>query len=91
MAERKANIPDFRLSLDNRDLRGAIFEAVTKFIDLTPTIRPRLISLNITETESRLHPGPFQFRRLQFCRLHIILGQRQSQRQQRFQIRALSG
>ncbi|HEY0624658.1 contractile injection system protein, VgrG/Pvc8 family [Sphingomonas sp.] len=44
-----ANIPDFRLTLGGQDLRGAIFNAAAELLDITAKVRPRLISLTLTE------------------------------------------
>jgi len=44
-----ANIPDFRLTVGGQDLRGAIFDAAAKLLDITAKVRPRLISLTLTE------------------------------------------
>lgn len=48
-ADRRANVPDFRLSIGDVDLAGAIFAELRNLVDITPTVRPRLISLQLTE------------------------------------------
>ena len=45
---RRANIADFRLSLGDTDLRGDVF-SVLELLDITEKVRPRLISLTLTE------------------------------------------
>lgn len=42
-------IADFRLTLAGRDLRGDIFAAVAEALDITAKVRPRLLSLTLTE------------------------------------------
>lgn len=44
-----ANIPDFRLTLGGQDLRGSIFDAAAELVDITAKVRPRLLSLTLTE------------------------------------------
>jgi hypothetical protein len=44
-----ANIPDFRLTMAGQDLRGAIFDAAAELLDITAKVRPRLLSLTLTE------------------------------------------
>lgn len=44
-----ANIPDFRLTLEGRDLRGAVFGTAAELLDITARVRPRLIGLTLTE------------------------------------------
>lgn len=48
-ADRRANVPDFRLSIGDVDLAGGIFAELRNLVDITPTVRPRLISLQLTE------------------------------------------
>ncbi len=47
--ERRANVPDFRLSIGTVDLAGGIFTELRDLVDITPTVRPRLLSLQLTE------------------------------------------
>lgn len=44
-----ANIPDFRLNLAGQDLRGSIFDDIAELVDITAKVRPRLLSLTLTE------------------------------------------
>lgn len=44
-----ANVPDFRLTVGGQDLRGAIFDPAADPLDITAKVRPRLISLILTE------------------------------------------
>ena len=44
-----SNVPDFRLTMAGQDLRGAIFDAAAELLDITAKVRPRLISLTLTE------------------------------------------
>lgn len=44
------NVADFRLSLDGEDVRGALFDSPSgDVVDLTGKVRPRLLSLRLTE------------------------------------------
>lgn len=43
------NVPDFRLTMGGSDLRGSIFEQVAQFLDITAKVRPRLLSLTLSE------------------------------------------
>lgn len=42
-------IADFRLTLAGQDLRGDIFTAIAEVVDITAKVRPRLLSLTLTE------------------------------------------
>lgn len=44
-----SNVPDFKLTMGGTDLRGSIFEALASFLDITAKVRPRLISLSLSE------------------------------------------
>ncbi len=48
-ADRRANIPDFRLSIGDVDLAGAVFAELRNLVDITAKVRPRLIGLSLTE------------------------------------------
>ncbi len=48
-ADRRANVPDFRLSIGDVDVAGAVFAELRNLIDITAAIRPRLIGLTLTE------------------------------------------
>lgn len=43
------NIPDFRLNMGGTDLRGTLFDEALQLLDITDTVRPRLISLTLSE------------------------------------------
>lgn len=43
------NVPDFKLTMGGQDLRGSIFDELAKFLDITNKVRPRLISLSLSE------------------------------------------
>lgn len=43
------NIPDFRLTMGGTDLRGTLFDEAMQLLDITAKVRPRLISLGLTE------------------------------------------
>lgn len=47
--DRRANIPDFRLSIGNVDLAGDVFAELRDLVDITAKVRPRLIGLSLTE------------------------------------------
>lgn len=47
---RLSNRADFRLSIDDQDLRGDdLLRTATRFLDLTDKVRPRLVSINLSE------------------------------------------
>jgi phage protein D len=43
------NIPDFRLTMGGTDLRGTLFDEALQLLDITDKVRPRLISLSLSE------------------------------------------
>lgn len=43
------NVPDFRLSLGNQDLRGTLYGEAAELLDITAKVRPRLNALSLTE------------------------------------------
>lgn len=43
------NIPDFRLNMGGTDLRGTLFDEAMQLLDITAKVRPRLISLTLSE------------------------------------------
>lgn len=43
------NVPDFRLTMGGADLRGTLFDEAAKLLDITGKVRPRLISLGLSE------------------------------------------
>lgn len=49
IGDRRANVPDFRLSIGNVDLAGSVFAELRDLIDITAKVRPRLIGLSLTE------------------------------------------
>lgn len=44
-----ANVADFRLSVGDVDMRGDLFDLAAAFLDITDKVRPRLLSLRLTE------------------------------------------
>lgn len=48
-ADRRQNVADFRLTMAGRSLRGEIFQALAEALDITDTVRPRLLGLTLTE------------------------------------------
>ncbi|WP_018250797.1 contractile injection system protein, VgrG/Pvc8 family [Sphingomonas melonis] len=43
------NIPDFRLTMGGTDLRGTLFDEALQLLDITDKVRPRLISIGLSE------------------------------------------
>lgn len=43
------NVPDFRLTMGGTDMRGTLFDEAMKLLDITEKVRPRLISLGLSE------------------------------------------
>lgn len=43
------NIPDFRLNMGGTDLRGTLFDEALQLLDITDRVRPRLVSLSLSE------------------------------------------
>lgn len=43
------NIPDFRLTMGGTDLRGTLFDEALQLLDITDTVRPRLVSIGLSE------------------------------------------
>jgi phage protein D len=43
------NIPDFRLNMGGTDLRGTLFDEAMQLLDITDKVRPRLVSLSLSE------------------------------------------
>ncbi len=43
------NIPDFRLNMGGTDMRGTLFDEVLQLLDITDRVRPRLVSLSLSE------------------------------------------
>ena len=43
------NIPDFRLTMGGTDLRGTLFDEAMQLLDITDKVRPRLVSLSLSE------------------------------------------
>lgn len=48
-ADRRQNRADLRLSIAGQDLRGDIFTTAAQLLDITDKVRPRLLSLSLTE------------------------------------------
>ena len=44
-----SNVPDFRLSMGGADLRGTLFNELTKLLDIIQKVVPRLVSMTLTE------------------------------------------
>lgn len=44
-----ANIHDFRLTLAGQDLRGTLYDEAAALMDITAKVRPRLVSLTLSE------------------------------------------
>ncbi len=43
------NVPDFRLNMGGTDLRGTLFDEALQLLDITDRVRPRLVSLSLSE------------------------------------------
>ena len=43
------NVADFRLTMGGTDMRGTLFDEAAKLLDITAKVRPRLVSLNLSE------------------------------------------
>lgn len=43
------NIPDFRINMGGTDLRGTLFDEALQLLDITDRVRPRLVSLSLSE------------------------------------------
>lgn len=43
------NIADFRLTMGGTDLRGTLFDEALQLLDITDRVRPRLVSLSLSE------------------------------------------
>ena len=43
------NIPDFRLTMGGTDLRGTLFDEALQLLDITEKVRPRLVSIGLSE------------------------------------------
>lgn len=43
------NIADFRLTMGGTDLRGTLFDEALQLLDITAKVRPRLVSLSLSE------------------------------------------
>lgn len=44
-----SNIPDFRLTIGGTDMRGTLFDGAAKLLDITAKVRPRLVSIGLSE------------------------------------------